>query len=263
MNSSSNFFRDDLKEALSQPDQWLYLGWHDIKSKYRRTKLGPTWIVLVNLVTVLCFSVVGATLFKQDMRSFLPHVTVGLFVWYYIAAILSDSCIVYNSQAPLLQNLNTNQLTLCLRLFVRNTIAFMHSFVVIILVLIFLLSDYSFEMLYAFFALPIYMLTALALSIIFGTFATRFRDVGHIVQSIVTIFPFVTPLIWKVEMLGDRQYIADFNPVTHYVALMRDPLLGNPIKMQTYLITLGITAIMLLFSAALYNKYRYRIVYWL
>lgn len=263
MTTNNIFFWTDLADAIRKPDQWLYLGWHDIKSKYRRTKLGPTWIVLVNLVTVLCFSVVGATLFKQDMSSFLPHVTVGLFAWYYIASILTDSCVLYSTQVTMLRNLNVNLVTLCLRLFVRNTISFLHSAVVIALVILFLVKSYSFTMLLALLAIPIYMITALAISIILGTFATRFHDVGHMVGSLVTIFPFVTPLIWREEMLGSRQYIASLNPVTHYIALLRDPLLGNPIQFKTYIVTIGLSGALILFSSALYNKYRYRIVYWL
>ena len=263
MNRIYSFFTHDLIEAFRNHDQWLFLGWHDIKSKYRRTSLGPLWIVIVNLITILCFSVVGAALFNQDVRWFLPHATVGLFVWYYVASILTESCMVFSSQDYLLQNLNITPLTLVLRMFVKNTISFSHSFIVIIAVILLFTPGFSIQSLLVFLAIPFFAITSTSISIILGIVSTRFRDINHAVQSLMTIFPFITPLIWKEEMLGSRAYIAKINPATHYIALFRDPLLSNEIKSYTYIITAIMSVSLLLLSIYIYNKFRHRLIYWL
>lgn len=254
---------NDFYRSLSLPDQWFFLAWHEIRSRYRRTKLGPIWIVLVNFVTILCFSVISASLFKQDVRVILPHVAAGLFVWSYIATILSDSCVVFTSQAYLLQNMRTNLISLCLRLFVRNTIAFLHSFPLLILIAVFFAPAFSWNVLLVIPALPLIALTSVSLSIILGFLTARFRDVAQLMQSIITVFPFITPILWSAQMLGDRAYLATINPVTHYIALIRDPLLGVPLQLNTYLIATGTTIALLAFAAFLYNKFRYRLVFWL
>lgn len=259
---TSNFFKD-FRSALFNPDQWLFLGWYDIKSKYIRTKLGPLWIVLVNIITIVCFSIIGSALFNQSTTEYLPHVTTGLFIWYYISGILIESCSAFYSDAYLLQNLNINPISVCLRLFIRNTISFAHSFLVIIAVLLFFSRSFNVYSFLWIAAIPIYALTAMSLSIILGIITTRYRDFTHIIQSLITIFPFVTPLIWKEEMLGNKIILAQINPVTHYVALLRDPLLCSPIKPITYTITVASTLLLVTISIFMYNKFRYRLVFWL
>lgn len=258
-----NYFVNDIRISFSLPDQWFFLAYHDIRSRYRRTKLGPIWIVLVNLVTILCFSVVSASLFKQDVRAILPHVAAGLFVWSYIATILSDSCVLFTSHAHLLQNMRTNLISLCLRLFIRNTLAFLHAFPLLILIALLYSPNFSWKILLLLPSFILFALTSVSTSIILGFLTARFRDVGQIVQSIVTIFPFITPILWSAQMLGDRAYLATINPVTHFIALIRDPLLGNPPLLNTYLIAAGTSFSLLVFAIFLYNKFRYRLIFWL
>ena len=263
MKNTDNPFFQDLIKAIKSTDLWLFLGWHDIKSKYRRTKLGPIWIVLVNLVTIACFSIVGSALFGQSTKEFLPHVTIGLFVWYYISTILSESCFLYSSQSHLIKNLDINLLTLILRLFVRNTIAFAHSFVIIIAIVGLFADKFTASMWLALLAVPFFAVASVGISVLLGTAATRYRDIAHIVQAIISIFPFITPLIWKEEMLGSKIYIAKINPATHFIALLRDPLLGNEIKPLTYVISFVFCSVLFGSGVYVYNKFKKRIVFWL
>ena len=61
-----------------------YLAWADTKARYKRSVLGPFWIVLTNLIGVLGLSLVWAQLFNQQMREFVPTVCIGLIVWQLV-----------------------------------------------------------------------------------------------------------------------------------------------------------------------------------
>lgn len=258
-----NLFLKDVIKAASFSDQWLFLGWHDIRSKYRRTILGPLWIILVNLITILCFTVIGGALFNQDIKGFLPHVAAGMFVWAFIGSILGESCNNFITNAHILQNLNINPTAIILRMVVRNIIIFLHSLVIIFLILLLLGHGLSMNMFYFFLAVPIYLVGAVAISVICGFLGTRYRDISFLVQSILTIFPFITPIMWKIEMLGNKQFIAYINPITHYIAIMREPLLGNKVHIIHYIISSSISIILLILANYLYNKFRHRLVFWL
>ncbi len=253
----------DLISAFNVKDQWVYLGWHEILSKYRRTKLGPLWLIIVNLVTIFCFSVIGSLLFKIEIKLFLPHVACGLFVWAYVSSILVDSCNVFISQAYVLQNLNVNPIVFCLRLFVKNTLIFAHCLPVICVMLILLGHTIPLQSLLIFLTLPIFMVTSFAISLILGILSARYRDISHMVQSLITIFPFITPIMWRTEMLGTNTFIANLNPVTHYIAIIRDPILGNPLPFISYIITIILSTGLFITSLYFYNKFKHRIVFWL
>ena len=51
--------------------------------------------------------------------------------------------------------------------------------------------------------LLLWIVDALALTLLLGAFCARFRDIQPIVNSVMQIMFFVTPVIWKPEQLGD------------------------------------------------------------
>ena len=73
---------------------------------------------------------------------------------------------------------------------------------------------------------------------------------------------FVTPIMWKPELLRTRSYIAEFNPFYHLVEVVRAPLLGQMPSANTYLAVLLITLINLMVVGAFFARFRSRISYW-
>ncbi|CRL44004.1 hypothetical protein SGGMMB4_00856 [Sodalis glossinidius str. 'morsitans'] len=62
----------DLIMALKKPQIWSVLSWFDIKQRYKRSVLGPFWVTLSTGVLVGMLSVLWSTLFKLDVREYLP-----------------------------------------------------------------------------------------------------------------------------------------------------------------------------------------------
>jgi len=59
---------------------------------------------------------------------------------------------------------------------------------------------------------------------------TRFRDIAQIVASVLQVAFFVTPVIWKPEVLPPQaHYFVSYNPFAPLLAVVRDPLLGRPL----------------------------------
>src|SRR5262249_42904885 len=98
---------------------------------------------------------------------------------------------------------------------------------------------------------------------IFAVLNTRFRDVSQIVETVLQIAVFATPIMWPVEALGERRFIADANPMYHLIELVRAPLLGEAPSLLNWLVALGVAAAGLLIVALLLRRVDRRIVYWL
>lgn len=248
--------------ALKNKDAWIYLAWHDVVAKYRRTTLGPVWAIVITAVSILCMSVLGSILFKTNLRDFLPHVACGMVVWTFINSIILESCSIFVSQSGLIQNVKVSLLALVLRMFLRNTIIFLHSFVILFLILIIFssLNLYFFLIIPSFF---IYALNAMALGILLGFFATRYRDILYIIQALLSIVMLITPIMWRVEMLGEYSILADLNPFTHFIALFREPLLGRGISTLSIQYVVVFTIANLFMAQCMYNKFKNRLVFWL
>lgn len=258
----TNFFKDFLS-ALKSYDQPLYMAWWDIRSKYRRTLLGPFWMVIVTFITIGCMSVIGSLLFKMNMKEFFPYIATGMIVWAFLSALIVESCSVFIGYAWMLSNLNFNLITLCVRMFVKNFIVFIHGLLVVLIFLAFKGTLSLGGIATVLISLIIYFINAICLCITIGFFSTRYRDCIQIVQSVMSILIFMTPIMWQKHMLGDKQIIAEINPFTHFIDIIRSPLLSVEISNFSLLYVSVITVLNLAGASYLYNKFKHRLVFWL
>jgi ABC-type polysaccharide/polyol phosphate export permease len=85
----------------------------------------------------------------------------------------------------------------------------------------------------------------------------------QVVNVATQIVFFFTPILWQVETLKNRTYLAEMNPVYHWIEIVRAPLLGHMPTINDYLWT-GASLVVLSILAAYYlGRYRSRIAFWL
>ena len=73
---------------------------------------------------------------------------------------------------------------------------------------------------------------------------------------------FLTPIIWKPELLADRVAFVLVNPFFHFVELVRAPLLGQAPSPLTWTVALGVAAGGWAVTFLLFRRFRNRIAYW-
>ena len=81
----------DLRQGWQQRPLWGYLGWQDIKQRYRRSVLGPLWISISMAVVATAMGILYGALFGEDIRTFLPYVATGLLIWNFINGCILEA----------------------------------------------------------------------------------------------------------------------------------------------------------------------------
>jgi ABC-2 type transport system permease protein len=75
---------------------------------------------------------------------------------------------------------------------------------------------------------------------------------------------FVTPIMWPSNQLSGRShYLVDYNPLYHYIEIVRDPLMGQPPSSWSWLMVGLSTVLGWALALALFARFRRRIPYWL
>src|SRR5256885_116332 len=74
----------DLGQGWQQRPLWGYLGWQDIKQRYRRSVLGPLWVSISMAVIATAMGILYGALFQMDLPTFLPYVATGLLIWNFV-----------------------------------------------------------------------------------------------------------------------------------------------------------------------------------
>jgi lipopolysaccharide transport system permease protein len=151
-----------------------------------------------------------------------------------------------------------------MRALIRNAIALAHNIVVIVVVFAIFSVWPGWEALVAIPGLLIWAVDALALTLLLGAFCARFRDIQPIVNSMMQIAFFMTPVIWKPDQLGPAgiEKLA-LNPFFDLLEVVRGPILGSDIAATTWIGALAYSAALCAISWAFFVRARGRITFWI
>lgn len=253
----------DLRSGLAAWRLSGLLAWQDIRQRYRRSTLGPIWLTLSFGVQMLTMSLVSSFLFNSPIHRSVPFVCSGMLIWFMITQIINDGSMLFLSSSSYLFQIKRPLTIFVVQVLLRNLIIGAHNLVTyIIIALVFLVVPSPSIVLW-----PLGLLLSLAclswMVFLCAIISARYRDVPIIIQNILTILFWFAPLMYFPEQLGRRAYILDYNPFTHMIALLREPLLGSAPTLTNWLVVIGVTVGGWIFTLLFFARFRARIVYWL
>ncbi|WP_245672809.1 ABC transporter permease [Aldersonia kunmingensis] len=272
--SDSHTFRRgfrDLRQGLTQRELWLSLGWQDIKQRYRRSVLGPFWITIATGLQAAAMGILYSALLDIPLSEFLPYVTVGLIVWNLISASILEGSEVFIANEGLIKQLPSALSVHVYRLVWRQMLFLAHNLVIylVLLVAFSVWRDLDWSVLLAIPALVLLLLNAMWVSLVFGIFSTRYRDIAPILSSTTLMLFVLTPVMWTTKSLeaqggdvAERARLAELVPTFHYLEIVRAPLLGEPCEAYHWYIVIGITVVGWAVALLALQKYRARVPYW-
>ncbi len=252
----------DLVAGLQHWHLWGLVGWQDIRQRYRRSVLGPFWLTLSMGVLVGTLGFLYGALFKIEVAEYLPFLALGFLAWGLISGVITDGCSAFIDSEHFIKQVKLPFSTFVFRVLWRNLIIFAHNFAVYVVVAIVFGIWAGWAGLLLIPGLVLIIGTAVWAGLLFGMICARFRDVPPIVTSLLQVAFFLTPIIWKPELLGNRIAFVQINPFFHFVELVRAPLLGQTPAPLTWAVVLGVTAGGWLVTFLFFRRFRSRIPYW-
>ncbi|WP_130293684.1 ABC transporter permease [Pseudonocardia sediminis] len=258
----------DIAAGWQQRPLWGYLGWQDIKQRYRRSVLGPLWISISMGVIALGLGILYSALFKVDIAEFLPHVAVGLLIWNFVSGCILEGSEVFIANEGLIKFLPAPLTLHIYRLVWRQTLFFAHNLVVWVVLMFVFPHPLGWSLLLAIPAFALLMINGAWVAILSGILATRFRDIPPIIASVTQLVFYLTPIVWSIDILSDneaareRANLVELNPVFHFLEILRQPLLGQEIVWRYWIVAGVITVVGWAAALVCLRNYRSRVAYW-
>jgi ABC-2 type transport system permease protein len=258
----------DLGQGWRQRPLWGYLGWQDIKQRYRRSVLGPLWISISMGVIATAMGILYGALFGEPIHTFLPYVATGLLIWNFINGCILEGSEVFIANEGLIKFLPAPLSLHVYRLVWRQTLFFLHNLVIWAVLMIVFPHPLGWSLLLAIPAFLLLMLNGGWIAILSGILATRFRDIPPIIASVVQLVFYMTPIVWSVDSLSanaavaERARLVELNPVFHFVEILRRPLLGEPTIWRFWAVVGVITVVGWAVGMLCLRNYRARVAYW-
>lgn len=255
----------DVGAGISNLKLALYLAKADVRQRYRRSSLGPFWITLSMGIMIGTLGFIFGSIFKAPMSEFLPFLSAGLILWSFISQTILDATTVFPSAEGVIKQLPIPYFVHILRMVGRNFYIFGHNIVIYPIVCLCFMVAPSLNLLWIVPGLFVLLANLLWLSLFIGIICARYRDLTQVVNSLLQIIFYLTPIIWLPSLLPAKAdvLILDANPFYHLLQIVREPLLNQSPTLSNWTVSILIALGGWIATVLLFNKYRNRIAYWL
>ncbi len=237
----------------------------DIRLRYRGSVLGPFWLTLSTAVMVGSLGFLYSRLFHTDIISYLPFLSLSLVLWSFISTLTAEGCTCFTLAEPMIRAMRMPLSVHAARVVVRNILVLGHNIVVIAGVFAILgkaPGEFSCLILPA---LVLWLVDAFAICLLLGVLCARYRDVPPIIASVMQIAFFVSPIMWNAAILAQRGIgvvLVNWNPFYALIEIIRGPLMGEPLHLQTWAVAAGYSALLVVLAVFGFARARPRLAYW-
>ena len=253
----------DWVSAMHAPGLWLNLALEDLRDRYRRTVLGVAWIAISFALFVGVKVLVFGQMSAASTREFAIFVTIGFGAWSFISSMVTDACGAYLHSRAWILGTEVPYPVYLLQAALRNWMVFMLVMLVMAIALLWKPTPWTPAALYAIPGLVAYFVTSVWLSALLAPLCVRYHDLLHAVQTSMRLMFFVTPILWMPGQNGVLAELARINPMTHYLAVVREPLLYNHWPATSWWVVLLLNAAGIVLGAIAYASTRRKIAFWI
>jgi ABC-type polysaccharide/polyol phosphate export permease len=252
----------DLEKGFAMRRMWWAMASEDISDEHRRTTLGSIWL----LVNYLIF--VGAVVLlmggPDNVPNFPAYVGISLFLWFYITEVVNSGIAVFAREESFIKGTTLPMSIYVLRLTTHAVIRAAYAVVGCIVVIALSGAVFGPSWFASLLGLAIIVFVTPAAILIVGFLGAYFPDSQMIVQNLMRVGLFVTPIFWAhVGGLDGslRSYFYYFNPFTYFIEMVRVPIVSGEIPVRSILLCLAISVGAWLVALLLLGKLRKQIVY--
>lgn len=259
----NNIAIKDLLDTLKKFRSWVYLAYFDLKLKYRKTYLGPLWVVFGMAISAGLLCLLWSVIFKLDWQNYLLYIFSGFIIWTWLMTIVIEGPEVFSSNSELLKTFAIPPIFHVLRRSFLNLLLFLHHLPLIFILIIVLGVEVSQRAIFTLpFGILIVFINASLYSGIVGILSARYRDIEPTIKALMAPMLLLTPVLWKPEMLGTYQDMIYLNPFTFFIGIVRNDIIGIEFDILVWLGAFVITILQLIIFIILYSIKKNRIVFW-
>lgn len=230
---------------------------------YKQTILGPLWLVLSPLISTLISTFVFGTIAGIDSEG-IPYFIFymsGNALWAYFAKCLTDTSSTFTGNAAIFGKVYFPRLVVP----ISNVITGLLNFVIHLAMLscfwvYYRTSGANLNISPLILLMPILVLQTAMLGMGFGiiisSLTTKYRDLNVLVGFGVSLWMYVTPIIYPVSSLGENiRRIALLNPIAPIIEIFRYAIVGSgTLCFEYWYISWITTGVVLFLGVILFNR---------
>ena len=239
-------------------DLVIHLVQRDFMLRYKGSILGVLWVLLVPLTHLLVLVFLFVRVVPLDIEAYPAFVFTALLPWTWFSSSLSSAGGLFVNNKDLLRRPNFPPMILI----IVNTLSNLLLYLIVLPILfatIFLYGhSLSWNALYLPLIIVVQAVLITGLSLLIATWNVFYRDVQQIVNVLVMLLFYITPVFYRAHAVDERyQFLFIVNPIAVLVRMSREILFNAlPLEWGAFLYS---TVVSLGIALAGYHVYKRQI----
>ncbi len=205
-----------LQDTLRYRQLIWALALKELKIRYKRSVLGFLWALLNPMLLMLVLSVVFSTIMVTPIKHYAIFLLSVLLPWTFFSQSLSYAAESIVGNGDLIKKVRVAKLVFPVAAVVSNMINFLLSMIPLVLIVV--AMRHPFHWTWIFLPVPLLALTIFTLGATFFFAAANvyYRDVAHILQVLLNVLFYVTPIIYSIDFFpAHYRWLLKLNPLQY------------------------------------------------
>ena len=248
-----------MTERLKLLWQWRHLlgnlVWRDLRLRYRRSLLGPFWLLINPLILVGLYTFVFSVVLSVPIKKYPLFLLSGLIPWLWFASTMATSVSALSRDSNLLRKGPFPSELLVLRAIVVTGLDFMVGLLLLFLRFLAYGGQASVSLLLLPLLLLLQGLLIAGVAMPLAMAGAVSHDFDHLVGSGLRILFFLTPVAYSIESVPQtyRPLLA-LNPLSWLTHLYQQVILGNSANLHSLLLLALLSVCTFLFGWSFYRR---------
>ena len=247
-----------LGELWAHREVVLYLGWRDIKVRYKQTVFGASWAIIQPVLTMIVFSVVFGRVAKipSDGIPYPIFSYAALVPWVFFANSLNKASNSLVGGGNMVKQIYFPRFAIPIASVIGNGLDFLLAMSVLFVMMGIYGIAPTVNIIWLPFLLALALATALGVSLVLSALNVQFRDIKHAVPFVVQLWMFATPVVYPASVIQDPTWRAlySLNPMVGVIEGFRWAMLGTDTAPGMSIVMSAVVALTLLIGGAFYFK---------
>ncbi len=245
----------NLRELWEFRDLLYFLVWRDLKGRYQQMALGPLWILIQPLMSMVLYTLLFGVIagLPSDGKPYAIFAYTALLPWGFFSDAVASGANCFVENRAIMAKIYFPRLLLPLARMISGLVDLGISFLILIVMLI----GYGIQPNAGVLLLPALLaiagLAGLAVGLWFSGIVARFRDFGQVAGYLVRAWMYATPVVYSMAQVPDQwRALYQLNPLVGVVEGFRWALLNTTTPPDWGILAAGTVVIIIVFIGGLY-----------
>ena len=253
-----------VRDAVRYRELIWALALKELKLRYKRSVLGFLWALLNPLLLMLVTTLVFSTLLRMSIKNYAIFVLSMILPWTFFSQSLAYAAESVVGNGELLKKIRVAKVVFPLAAVTSNMINLLLSLIPLILIV--LVMRHPFYITWLYLPVPLLALTIFTVgaTFFFATANVYYRDVAHILQVVLQVWFYITPILYEVKLFpAQYQWIFKLNPLIFVMNGFRLSIYYGMLPQAQSILASFVCAFLALFIGfAVFRRYQNQFVYY-